>query len=82
MSIDKTITEKDIAAALSQLPNARQESCDADKPLGDGFDLEAYLDGIRKRYLVPMFRRSRNAPFTYFSSGIGWKNEIYQSDLR
>ena len=52
MSIDKTITERDIAAALSQLPNTRQESGDSDKPLGDGFGLETYLDGIRKRYLV------------------------------
>ncbi|HUP81231.1 MAG TPA: sigma 54-interacting transcriptional regulator, partial [Pirellula sp.] len=52
MSIDKTITERDIAAALSQLPNTRHESVDSDKPLGDGFNLEAYLDEIRKRYLV------------------------------
>ncbi len=52
MSIDKTITERDFAAALSQLPNTRQDSGDSDKPLGDGFDLEAYLDEIRKRYLV------------------------------
>ena len=52
MSIDKSITDHDIAAALSQLPNTRQESGDSDKPLGDGFDLEAYLDDIRKRYLI------------------------------
>ena len=52
MSIDKSITDRDIAAALSQLPNTRQESGDSDKPLGDGFELEAYLDDVRKRYLV------------------------------
>ena len=52
MSMDKTITERDIAAALSQLPNTRQDSGDSDKPLGDGFDIEGYLDEIRKRYLV------------------------------
>lgn len=51
MSIDKTITERDIASALSQLPSPRMESADQDKPLGDGFDLEEYLDQIRKRYL-------------------------------
>ena len=52
MSIDKTITDRDIAAALSQLPNRRLDSGEADKPLGDGFDLDAYLDEIRKRYLT------------------------------
>ena len=29
-----------------------QESGDADKPIGDGFDLESHLEEIRKRYLV------------------------------
>jgi transcriptional regulator with PAS, ATPase and Fis domain len=51
MSIDKAITEQDIASALSQLPNTRMGASDVDKPLGDGFDLEAHLDQIRKRYL-------------------------------
>jgi transcriptional regulator with PAS, ATPase and Fis domain len=52
MSIAKTITERDIAAALSQLPNMRLDSGETDKPLGDGFDLDAYLEEIRKRYLT------------------------------
>ena len=52
MSIEKTITERDIAEALSQLPNTRMDSENADKPIGDGFDLETYLDEIRKRYVV------------------------------
>ncbi len=58
MSIDKTITERDIAAALSQLPNTRLDSSEADKPLGDGFDLDAYLDEIRKRYLTRAMHQS------------------------
>ena len=60
MSIDKTITERDIAAALSQLPNTRQESGDADKPIGDGFDLESHLEEIRKRYLVRAMQQSNS----------------------
>ena len=60
MSIDKTITERDIAAALSQLPNTRQESGDVDKPIGDGFDLESHLEEIRKRYLVRAMQQSNS----------------------
>jgi transcriptional regulator with PAS, ATPase and Fis domain len=58
MSIDKTITERDIAAALSQLPNTRLDSVEADKPLGDGFDLDVYLDEIRTRYLTRAMHQS------------------------
>ncbi len=60
MSIDKTITERDFEAALSQLPNTRQDSGDSDKPLGDGFDLEAYLNEIRKRYLVRAMQQAND----------------------
>lgn len=67
MSIDKTITERDIAAALSQLPNTRLDSGEADKPIGDGFDLEEYLNEIRKRYLTRAMHQSN-----------GVKNQAYE----
>jgi len=52
MCVDKTINDRDIAAALSQLPNIRQQSGESDKPLGDGFNIDRHLDEIRKRYLL------------------------------
>ena len=37
-----------------------QESGDADKPIGDGFDLESHLEEIRKRYLVRAMQQSNS----------------------
>ena len=52
MSIEKTITEQDIAAAISQLPSLRMGSGEADKQLGDGFNLDEHLNELRKQYLI------------------------------
>lgn len=52
MSIYKNITERDIAAAISQLPNTRLDSSELDKPLGEDFDLEGFLTEIRTKYIA------------------------------
>ncbi|HUP76982.1 MAG TPA: sigma 54-interacting transcriptional regulator, partial [Pirellula sp.] len=58
MSTDKNLTEADLAAALSELPNNSNLANDLERPLGDGFDLEKHLDVFRKQYLSRAWKES------------------------
>ncbi|MDZ4847869.1 MAG: sigma 54-interacting transcriptional regulator [Pirellulaceae bacterium] len=52
MSSDKSLSEVDFSHALSDLPGNAGIASEFNRPLGDGFDIEVYLDEIRKRYLL------------------------------
>ena len=58
MSMDKNMTEVDLAAAVSELPNNSNLANDFERPLGDGFDLEKQLDVFRKQYLSRAWKES------------------------
>lgn len=50
MSISETLTDEDIAAAISEVPGQVGPGLH-DQPLGGGFSLDKYLDDIQRRFL-------------------------------
>jgi DNA-binding NtrC family response regulator len=54
------IGRADLAAALGEVPSPGQlDGSLADQPLGDGFDLEEFLNSIQKRYLQRAMQEAR-----------------------
>ncbi len=50
MSNGSTIGKADIAAAMTEVPSIREERIN-DIPLGDGFNLMSYLNGVERKFL-------------------------------